>query len=153
MVVTTTTTTIRLRSHGKFSTVTTFRDLMTQQTTYFVLLVVVVTIERKNGLIWLSNSWNMVILWFTCDCRGYVWILIYIYRFWHYMAHKIIGIDYDAHDDCFFALDLTKFGHELIAVRPFVWCLFVPLPTTTTATEWRQLQRPHSHQSFNKWYS
>ena len=50
------------------------------------------------------------------------------------MARKIIGIDYDAHDDCYFALDLTKSGHELIAVRSFVLCLFVPLPTTVTTT-------------------
>ena len=132
MVVTTTTTTIRLRRHWKFSTVTVFRDFTIQQSTYYGLILVVVTIERKNGLIWSTDGWITVLLWFTRDCRGYVWILIYIYRFWHYMAHKIIGKDYYAHDDCFFALDLTKFGHELVAVRPFVWCLFVPLPTTTT---------------------
>ena len=40
------------------------------------------------------------------------------------MVHMIIGIDYDAHDDCVFALGMVKIGIELIAVRPFVWCLF-----------------------------
>ena len=132
MVVTTTTTTIRLRRHWKFSTVTVFRDFTIQQSTYYGLILILVTIEQKNGLIWSIDGWITVFLWFTRDCRGYVWILIYIYRLWHYMAHKINCKDYDAHDNCYFALDLTKFGHELIAVRPFVWCLFVPLPTTTT---------------------
>ena len=51
------------------------------------------------------------------------------------MVHKIIGIDYDAHDDCVFALGMVKIGNELIEVRPFVWYLFVPLPTTSTATD------------------
>ena len=152
MVVTTTTTTIRLRCMGKFSTVTTFRDLMTQQSTYYGLISLEVTTERRNGLIWSINSWIMVILWFTCDCREYVWILIYIYQFGHYMAHKIIGMDYDTHNDCVFALGIVKIGNELIVVRPFVWCLYSSASHYYYCYWWWWLQWQHSHQPCNKQY-